>query len=1021
MKKSGLGAVSVLAFLFVSMCPLAAGSESAPLPAAMSTASVKSPAPMADNPNPRAAEIRAIQASYHVSNEQAEHNLAVQHRGTKINVVDQLELALDGEFAGVWFDNEAGEFVVPVAVAGFPEAAIQNRKAVVRAEFAAAALDGAYRTVEVEHSRSELEVAQAKLDRSLEPFFEGQVLQTALDPAANAVVVRIAAGADDATMKEIQSAVADAGVKVEVREAPDAFFKVGRNGCNEAMRLCDLPVRGGAFIYPGPYWLNGQEVTNICTAAFRANGWDGRKYILTAGHCVLENGKPGGAPIWSTFTVDTALQRHTIGTTSQWHWPGKDWAKIDATGSWADTPPWPTVLAYWGGPHEYPIVGEAKSYKGQTLCHVGANTGTSCGIVREANVTVQYSGGEQLNSMFEVGGKGLCQGGGDSGGPWVASNIALGIHSGGNSHCYNEFATAFFSDIMAANAELQVNIAGPGAPEAITGSASNVQPTQATVSGQVNPRGLQASYRFEYGKGAFTHSTPDQSAGAGQGFVSTSATLGGLDPYATYKYRIRAANSLNTAYGAEGTFNTPPVPPVVSTLPAINITGSSATLRATINPEGAPTTYYFEYGLSPGFGFKTAEFSVGTGRTPATRTVSVSGLEFGENYYFRVVANSIGGTSAGNTRSFTPGWLATPAVQIPSGLEPPFQQPSVDCPAVHSCVAVVTGAGPSEYLQTFASSYNGAKWSSTKIPQPIVGGDRSHFPDISCVSPTNCRAVGWAREPSTGLLKAAVAQWDGSVWQSATIPAPSGAAMVIPESIACPTTTDCMAVGTYIDTVGWRKELALKWDGTSWTYLPSPSSEGLSNAKIPSVDCASASSCYATGFLRRTNGETVVFANRWNGIAWTREVLETYVGSEQNQRLYKASCAGASLCVAGGVTMSGGKAVPWFAKTSGAGWTLTALSGIPLTTDKYSAFSSVECASEVLCEGVGYVEDASGELLPLAARLREGTWQRQILPALANGRSTLTDLSCVSPTYCMAVGTRESYPLTAPIAGRYAK
>jgi hypothetical protein len=244
--------------------------------------------------------------------------------------------------------------------------------------------------------------------------------------------------------------------------------------------------------------------------------------------------------------------RQMIGTMAQWHWPGKDWAKINATGTWADTAPWPTWLAYWGVSQEYPINGEARSYNGQTLCHSGANTGSSCGIVSGENIAVEYIGGEKLTGMFEVNGKSLCVGPGDSGGPFFANNIALGILSGGGPDGCN--TTIFFSDIMAADAELNVNLAGSGAPEAITGAPSNLQPTQATVSGQINPHGLSTSYRFDFGVGSYTSSSALSSAGSGQGFVAVSATLTGLRPMTTYKYRITGTNSLNTAYGAEGTF-----------------------------------------------------------------------------------------------------------------------------------------------------------------------------------------------------------------------------------------------------------------------------------------------------------------------------------------------------------------------------------------------------------------------------------------------------------------------------------
>jgi hypothetical protein len=64
------------------------------------------------------AEVQSARAAPGLSRAQAEKNLAVQHQGTKVNIVGELEKTLGEFYAGVWFDTEAGEFVVPIAVAG---------------------------------------------------------------------------------------------------------------------------------------------------------------------------------------------------------------------------------------------------------------------------------------------------------------------------------------------------------------------------------------------------------------------------------------------------------------------------------------------------------------------------------------------------------------------------------------------------------------------------------------------------------------------------------------------------------------------------------------------------------------------------------------------------------------------------------------------------------------------------------------------------------------------------------------
>lgn len=309
-------------------------------------------------------EIQTIRDAFDVSAARAETNLAVQRRGTKVNIVEQLSQRLGSEYGGIWFDADAGEFVVPVSTAGEAQAATDAATRVVTQEFSAASLDGRFRTEEVLSSEAELEAAQLDLTEQLSDYFDAHLAQTALDPAVNAVIVRVPESIDSEPLVEIEKIASTSTVKVEVRRMPDEAFEVKPTWCNELERKCDLPLRSGQVIYGGPFpGPGGGDFYEICSVGFRANGNDGKKYVLTAGHCVLQGGHPGGTPIWSWITQSPNEGQNSIGTTNQWHYDGKDWAKIDATGTWADTAPWPTMAAYWGSTQEYQSQGKRKATK----------------------------------------------------------------------------------------------------------------------------------------------------------------------------------------------------------------------------------------------------------------------------------------------------------------------------------------------------------------------------------------------------------------------------------------------------------------------------------------------------------------------------------------------------------------------------------------------------------------------------------------------------------------------------------
>ncbi len=97
-------------------------------------------------------------------------------------------------------------------------------------------------------------------------------------------------------------------------------------------------------------------------------------------------------------------------------------------------------------------------------------------------------------------------------------------------------------------------------PAALSGAASAIGATTATVAGTVNPDGQPAVYTFELGvyDAAGTQYGIVLSAPAGSGAVPVEETLplAGLQPGTTYAYRIAVTSSYGTSYGETMTFTT---------------------------------------------------------------------------------------------------------------------------------------------------------------------------------------------------------------------------------------------------------------------------------------------------------------------------------------------------------------------------------------------------------------------------------------------------------------------------------
>jgi hypothetical protein len=176
-----------------------------------------------------------------------------------------------------------------------------------------------------------------------------------------------------------------------------------------------------------------------------------------------------------------------------------------------------------------------------------------------------------------------------------------------------------------------------------------VKPTSVTVSGAVNGHGTATSWYFQYGPAtnpAYGSKTATLVLGAGKGDVSVVSVLSGLAAATSYHYRLVATNGTATTDGVDGVFNTSAAPAVI-TGAATLVTSSSATLKATVNPEALATTWYFQYGPTTKYGSKTSIKSLPAGPNPTTVTAAVSGLAPHATYHFRIVGSSSAGTSLG--------------------------------------------------------------------------------------------------------------------------------------------------------------------------------------------------------------------------------------------------------------------------------------------------------------------------------------------------------------------------------------
>ena len=215
-----------------------------------------------------------------------------------------------------------------------------------------------------------------------------------------------------------------------------------------------------------------------------------------------------------------------------------------------------------------------------------------------------------------------------------------------------------------------VSFTTAAAPTVTTVAASGVASTTATLNGSANPNQAAATGYFRYDTvnpgtcndtfGTRAPATGGSSLGAGAAPVSYSQPLTGLAIGTTYYFCAIATNSNGTRFGSVLTFTTTAVP-TVTTDAATLVTGTTATINGSANPNGSTATGWFRYATTnPGtcndtFGTRTPTTggtALGTGTAPVAFNRPLTGLTAGTTYYYCAIASNATGTGFGTVGTF---------------------------------------------------------------------------------------------------------------------------------------------------------------------------------------------------------------------------------------------------------------------------------------------------------------------------------------------------------------------------------
>jgi hypothetical protein len=320
------------------------------------------------------------------------------------------------------------------------------------------------------------------------------------------------------------------------------------------------------------------------------------------------------------------------------------------------------------------------------------------------------------------------------------------------------------------------------------------------------------------------------------------------------------------------------------------------------------------------------------------------------------------------------GWKTAP-VPVPVKGAPGVLGNTVACPAVKGgvhCVAVGTFG-----LLGMISTWNGKAWSSIQSP----GKSGTSLNAVACPAVKDCVAVGaLVTNQEAGVEIPFSVTFNGSKWASVKIPAPAGAKVSQLNGVSCASATFCVAVGATTNTKNVSGVFADSWNGHAWSLLKAPNPKGFIDPSLQGVSCPSRTSCLAVG-AGATGKGTAGFAEAWNGSKWSVTSAVPWPAGTKNPWLNSVSCAAPGRCVAAGFVdfnpgLGGNTGRAAAATWNGKAWkaTMVAAPG----AGKASQFNGVYCLPQkaTFCAAVGILSpSASTNGVGLSAFFNGTSWK----------------------------------------------
>jgi hypothetical protein len=159
-------------------------------------------------------------------------------------------------------------------------------------------------------------------------------------------------------------------------------------------------------------------------------------------------------------------------------------------------------------------------------------------------------------------------------------------------------------------------------------------------------------------------------------------------------------------------------------------------------------------------------------------------------------------------------------------------------------------------FRPLAMQAKGPTWTIQNVPYGSTWS--THLNGVSCLSTTWCKTVGYGPIGSSGLTQNLAETWNGLKWTQDKTPSVGGVYGTSNfNAISCVSTTDCTAVGSFVGSVtSYPYTLAAGWNGSAWAVQSTPNPSGSTDTELWGVSCVAPAGvpCRAAGLRTPSSG-----------------------------------------------------------------------------------------------------------------------------------------------------------------------